>query len=418
MSTSTTPLDGGTIRAEKLAMTTFEVVLYFLLGFTAAFRTLQVGSIHFFTVIALVIFASSWSRKRTESGVLWLGLAVVLAVGLIDMSLLWPNRAVNPLLGVQFALLAVSSLAIARTVTREGALVALRGVLSGATLSSAVAILQQARVIRSELWQDSSGLVRPTGLVGEPDWAGFFAACALLLLLRGVIGRGWLWWISVGINSACVVLCLARASWLALAAALVLLVLVSLSKKGTPYPPIVGPRLFAAGGGVVTLVFIVDQAFREVVVGRLLSIFSPEHRDLNAVYRQQQLDGLLSLVRDAPWHGFGLTASAQVSSTGVVGVTGENSVATNWVLGLLADASLLAWPFFAVLLILLLLRFRTVGAQLLLMVLINSLFSNLLFSPIMWIALGFALSSDGVQTTALQQRGSRAVASRGATSGV
>ncbi|WP_366556879.1 O-antigen ligase family protein [Curtobacterium sp. UCD-KPL2560] len=324
------------------------------------------------------------------------------------MSLLWPNLAVNPLLGAQLAILGVSAFALATTADKKSVLWAYRGLLTGASLSSAVAILQQFRLIQTELWTDSSGLSRPTGLVEEPDWAGFFAACALLLLVRGVVRRGRVWWLLFAINSACVIFCLARASWLALAVSFALVLFAVATKRRTAYPIIVGRRLVGAASIALFLVIVVDRPFREIALNRVLSIFSDEHRDLNAVYRQQQLDGLWNLVQTAPWHGWGLTASARVSSTGVLGVQGGNSVPTNWVLGLASDAGILAFPFFVMVLVLAVLRAGSVSAQVLAMVAVNSLFSNLLFSPIWWLALALAASEDGALVSAAPGKGSSA----------
>ncbi|WP_141399273.1 O-antigen ligase family protein [Curtobacterium sp. 'Ferrero'] len=353
---------------------------------------------HVFTILVLLAFLMLWSRRRLSSSATLLGFALLSCIALVDLSLLWPNDAVNPLLAVQFALLGLSALVLALAAGPMQVKWVYRGVLFGASASSLAAVLQQFRIVKSELWLDSSGLARPTGLVGEPDWAGFFAACAILLLIRGVMRKGSLWWLLLAVNSGAVVFCLARASWLAMTISFCVLVIAKMTRRRSAYPLIVGRQLVLMGSLVLALVLVVDATFREVVQNRILSIFSPEHRDLNAVYRQQQLDGLWTLVRSAPWHGLGLSSSARVSSTGIIGVDGSNSVATNWVLGLLADAGVLAWPLFVVLVVIALRRVQSVGAQLFVMVAVNSLFSNLLFSPVMWLAIAFALSNDGSES--------------------
>jgi O-antigen ligase len=374
--------------------------LFVSIGVAASFRDLQVSNVHVFSVLTALLLLTFLHNaqplnRHSIPGVLLL-LATVTA---LCMTVIGSRYLTSNFLWVQLVVLAGGACVIALRASAEEVALIAKGLLASITVSSAVAILQQFRVIPSSLFTDSSGLSRPTGLLGEPDWVGAYAAVALAILSRGLLRRGWVWRALLAINAAALLFSFARASWLAIACSFVLAYVATNAFRPRPLGPFSLRMnlsfLFAGLGAAIAVIALVPGLF-ETASTRLLSIFFEEHRDLNAVYRGQQLDGLISMARTAPWQGYGLSASGRVTILGAYNSgDGQNSVATNWVLGLLADGKLLALPFIALMVVLCVVRARTLGAQILAITLINSLFSNLLYSPIVWLAVGLAISADG-----------------------
>ena len=107
----------------------------------------------------------------------------------------------------------------------------------------------------------------------------------------------------------------------------------------------------------------------------------------------EQNQGLLQLAATAPWYGHGLSTSGRVGVSGNLNLGGEsqNNVGSNWVLSMWVDGRLLAIPLIALLLVVAFRRARTLPGQLLLLTLVNSLFSNATFTPILWALLGLTL---------------------------
>ena len=112
--------------------------------------------------------------------------------------------------------------------------------------------------------------------------------------------------------------------------------------------------------------------------------------------RNQQLESLWHLESIAPWNGLGISASGRVGVSGDITWIGQadNNVASNWVLGWWVDGKLLAVPLIALFVCAALIRANRVSGRILLLVLISSLFSNALYIPIAWLALGACLVSD------------------------
>jgi hypothetical protein len=127
--------------------------------------------------------------------------------------------------------------------------------------------------------------------------------------------------------------------------------------------------------------------------------------DVSARARQQQLTSLRELEAIAPWNGLGLSASGRVGVSGDITYIGQadNSVASNWILGWWVDGKLLALPLIALFIGAAVVAARRVSGRVLLLVLVSSLFSNALYIPVAWLALGACLADrrngrDGAET--------------------
>ncbi|MBW9111731.1 O-antigen ligase family protein [Microbacterium ureisolvens] len=384
--------------------------LFVLIGFTSMFRDLQISSLHVANLLTFLGFAATFARGSTLRTATRDVLLLIFAVAALCLSMVGSVYYVNGLLWVQLCIQALSAVLVAAMVDWRRLKLISAGVIAGATVSSATAILQEFRILPSELFIDSSGLIRPTGLVGEPDWVGLYAAFALVVLLRWQTARtklrGWL----IVINALALLFSFARAAWLALVVSLII-ALVMTRARGRPqyfdlrlgWKPVVATL---AVGSLAALIFpdVANTAWT-----RVLSIFFLEHRDDNAQYRGQQLDGLIALAQSAPWNGYGLSASARVTIIGQIetaaSVTTQNSVATNWVLALAADAKVLAVPFILLIGLLSVFRANTLGGQLTLVVAINSLFSNVMYNPVWWLAVAILVAAE--KTGGLGERTSK-----------
>ncbi|WP_286277612.1 O-antigen ligase family protein [Naasia aerilata] len=188
------------------------------------------------------------------------------------------------------------------------------GFVLGVSLSSVIALLQQAGVLTGQLFSDSSGLLRPVGLVDEPDWVGAFAGLAILASAQLRLPRGALTAVLL-INGGALFFSFARAAWLGLGVVVAIIAVEALLRGRT--------RMVRAALVALPIVAIAWLALITAIPGigtvagtRLASIFSEEHRDLNAVYRGQQLAKLNELAASAPWYGYGLGASGRSPRSG------------------------------------------------------------------------------------------------------
>lgn len=371
------------------------LIFWFTLGVSAAFRDLQIGSVHLFSALAAVAFVACIRRAtpRPLAPVLVLSLSVVL----LSLTTFLGDLVVNDLLWVQLCVLAASASAIYLVANAEQTLWVARGVVGGASISSLFALAQQFGLLRVELYFDSSGLYRPTGLVHEPDWVGAFAGVALILLARSAVSRGWLAWSLVAVNAGALLFSFARAAWVGVGIVVVIwLIAWRKQRSRSSFPLILSGKsiLIVASLGVVALAS--SPSLLAIAQTRLLSIFYEEHRDLNAIYREQQFDGLIQLIETAPWYGHGLSASGRVTDFGLFqSGAADRAVASNWVLGLVLDGMLLAVPLIVFLCWTAARGILTAFGQVLIFVLVNSLFSNLLFSPVLWLAVALSLTQDG-----------------------
>lgn len=280
----------------------------------------------------------------------------------------------------------------------------LTGLLTIVTVAAMLAVLQYVHVLPLSLFHSES---RPTGLIyREPDFLGVFCALGALLAIRSTIRGVWRYLI-VGVNVAAVLLSGARASWLAFGAAVALMLLLTIftrARAGTGSRPW---RTLFVLAVVVTVAFIAVPQVRHKTLERVQTAVSNDRTGsesaISAQARKVQDAGLRRLAATAPWYGQGLTASGRVDTKGVIQYTGRapNNVGTNWVLSWWAEGKWLAIPLMAVFMATALWRSRRTEGLLLVLVLVNNLYSNTSLLPISWFLLGVAL----VSARPVKQRG-------------
>jgi hypothetical protein len=153
--------------------------------------------------------------------------------------------------------------------------------------------------------------------------------------------------------------------------------------------------------GFVTAITLTGAIFATLVfpeqirllVGRVSKALVIGGGDGVTVARYGQISGLQSLFESAPWYGHGLSASGRVNGFGSIQY-GEaaGSTGSNWFFSLLAEGKLLAIPLIATLVLLAILGNRAMGSSLLMLILVNSLFSNALYFPLTWFAIALTIA--------------------------
>ena len=272
------------------------------------------------------------------------------------------------------------------------------------TYASVHGILQYIGVLPHQLFE---GQNRPIGIYLEPDWLGMFSAVGLLLSFH--VRRPAIRYPAAAVNLVAVLLAAARASWIALAVVAVLGVLTARRVPAAERPR--GAWLLTAFGlAAGAVVLVAAPELTQLLVSRLEGA-STTGPDVSAKARQQQLASLQQLDALAPWNGLGLSASGRVGVSGRITYIGNatNNVASNWILGWWVDGKLLAVPLIALFLVAAFVRLNRVSGRVLAIVLISSLFSNALYIPVSWLALGACLAdgrtrSDGVRRVARSGR--------------
>lgn len=363
------------------------------MGASASFRDFQVGGFHIFTLLAIVTAMFSVRRPATQQQALRTAIWMVIGAGLIAMTVFTGDFVGYPKLGGQLMALAVSAALLGLTLTPRETREVIRGFLILATASSAFAVLQGIGVVHTRMYVDYSGLERPTGFVAEPDWVAGFAVAAIALLLSREWRRSWPWRFAMLLNLTATVICLARGSWLALLA--VVLVALAAPTQRPSGVRLSRARIAAIGALLVAIVVSAPWAFAATARARFLSIFFAQHRDENTSFRQGQIDSLIELIKSSPWFGHGLSAQGRVTILGDISDASRGGgVATNWALGLLADAGVLALPLIVTMLVLVWRHRRRPEGLMLLAVLVTSMFSNLFFVPVVWLAVAACIAGE------------------------
>jgi hypothetical protein len=188
----------------------------------------------------------------------------------------------------------------------------------------------------------------------------------------------------------------ARAAWVAVAViAVVGYVAAKIRNEPKEAPRLPGgPWTLVGGALVVIAVIVASPSLQTSLQSRLLGNGSGSDIDAGALARQQQIASLLELESQAPWNGLGLSTSGRVGVSGRIAYLGtsDNNVGTNWVLAWWVDGGVLSLPLIFVFLAAFIRRLSTTAGLVLGIVLISSLFSNVLFFPISWLALGLCLA--------------------------
>jgi hypothetical protein len=234
------------------------------------------------------------------------------------------------------------------------------------------------------------------GIYHEPDWLGLFCSVGIITTLRLDISRpSKIAFLSI--LGLALLFSLARASIVALA--VVAAVAIAMNARGQSSDSSTrrsrNRQVLIAVGTVIALALALNPSLSRRIVSRFQTGFTSTGQDVGARARTQQLEGLETLARKAPWYGDGLSASGRVQVTGRVlygDVPPSNSVSTNWILGWWVDGKYLALPLIITFCLLTLLSIKRLGGQLLLVVLVTSLVSDAVMLPITWFAVGLCLS--------------------------
>lgn len=372
-----------------------EIILTWLVGATGALMAAQVAQVHVFTIVVIL-----WALLTRRSGRLPVPVESVVLVGaaaILASTVLFGALVNSQTLGLQLVALAFSAAVVGAHISRQGISRVLEAVLVVVTASSAWALLQVAGVAPIEAWHlDVSALGRPVGFYPEPDWLGLFSGIGILLAWRLPLGRLFRAAL-LTLNIAAWVLAFARAAWIAVAVAAILgaIVYILMRSENASSSPRRG-RLLGVGFVSVTglLAFELIPSLHDNVLTRLGRTFTVAADDISAQARVNQNAGMLELAQSAPWYGWGLSASGRVGVFGGVNVgeVSRNNVGSNWILSFWVEGAALSLPLIAVIAIAIALTARTISAQLLLVVTINSVFSNAMYQPIAWLLLGLCLA--------------------------
>jgi hypothetical protein len=373
------------------------ILLSFLLGATAGLVAAQVLQVHLFTYVVVVWVFLSASTRAT-----WTPREVVLPIvasAILASTSLYGELVNSPTLGLQLLGLTISAALIVITATASDVRIILFGLLAVTSIASFLALGQVAGVVPNDAWHlDVSALGRPTGIYPEPDWLGLYAGLGLVLAWRLDLRR-WLRVALIAVNTSAWVLAFARAAWVAVVVAAGLATVVYLVTRRKEDKP-KGPRaptgrvLGAVLTGLVAAVAVtVIPSLHENLVTRLSRTLTVADNDISAQARVLQNDGLNYLARTAPWNGWGLSSAGRVGVSGRIGLLGEsrNNVGSNWLVSLWVDGAWLSLPLIAVFAVAFLFAIKTIQAQLLLTVLLSSIFSNSFYQPITWLLLALCL---------------------------
>ncbi|NUP60409.1 MAG: O-antigen ligase family protein [Pseudarthrobacter sp.] len=377
------------------------LVLSFMLGASAGLVGVQIFRIHLFTIVALVWLCLPGGAANRRSAK-YLG-ALGFAVLLFASTSLLGDLVNSPTLALQLLGLAGSAAIVALRSTRRDAKAMLWGLLIVSTIGSAVGILQVFKLIPIDLWHlQISAVGRPTGIYPEPDWLGMYAGVGLILSWRLSLSRAGRVAFSL-INFAVLALAMARASWVALAVCVLVTVAASIAAKRTKSLKRLAKgsrkgRLMAIGAALLASFIALSAVpqLQEDLTRRVSTMIGTvQEEDISGQARIRQNDSLMTLAESAPVYGHGISAAGRVGAWGQIDAVGEsqNNVASNWVLGMWVDGAWFAVPLILFLLVLSLIRVRTLPGQLLLYCLVSSLFSNAVFFPVTWLLVALVITA-------------------------
>jgi hypothetical protein len=355
-------------------------------GATGGLQTAQIGRVHLFCFVVLLWLLLGPLRTRCGPVPLGVQLLPPLCTGALALTALTGSLVNSPSVAVQLMLMATTATLFAVFAGPSDLRAALLGLLLVTTYGSVVGLLQYVGVLPHELFE---GQNRPIGIYDEPDWLGMFSAIGLLLSFH--VRRATLRYAAAAVNLAAVLLAAARAAWIALLVVAIVGVLVARISPAAERPR-GGWRLagFSVLAGGVLLAAVPELT--ELLVTRLEGA-STKAPDVSATARQQQVESLRHLEEIAPWNGLGVSASGRIGVSGDITYIGQadNNVASNWILGWWVDGKLLAVPLIALFACAAVLRANRISGRVLILVLVSSLFSNALYIPVAWLALGACL---------------------------
>jgi len=379
--------------------------LLLLIGASAGFDKLQIGGVHLFTGLCLLLpLVRGGSQRLDLSRRGWVAaVLVIFCATLLALSVPFGTLVNSPAIGIQLLLLAGSAGILAVFLESEETFVVAKGFLAAVALAAIVALLQLTAVVPPNYFQDSSGVLRVHSFYREPDFMAVYLSVGLILAYRLALKRN-LQVALIVIISAPLVLSFARGSWLALLVSSLLVWLSSRLGPAQRRDPLHRRRLriLSLALGALGLALVVNSSLRTTAVGRLAAVFNNQSGDLGVSARAGQLTALRELASQAPWHGLGLSAAGRVIGLGEVDYGhSTNNVATNWLLDWWIGGKFLAVPLIALFVGVAALSLRRVPGHILTFLLINSLVSNVLMSPISWLALALVLA--GRQNSIVQK---------------
>ncbi|MCR2764223.1 O-antigen ligase family protein [Microbacterium sp. zg.B48] len=379
-----------------------------LVGVSAGLVAVQVVRIHVFTIVVLLWLIASRKpgRSRVTSAILLAAAALLLASTAFIGDLV--NSAT---LGLQLIALAASAIVIMVRSNESDRAAMLMGLLAVISFSSLAALLQVVGVVPTELWHVSvSALGRPTGIYPEPDWLGMFAAVGVVLAWRIPMVRS-ARVILLSLNVAAVVLAFARAAWVGLAAAAIIGLLAYLTRNRKARSKSRGRSgrfaALAAVSTVAAVALVMNESLRRDLLVRVASLFGSDPTDISGQARIRQTNALIELATDIPIWGHGISASGRVSVWGVIDVHNEtaNNVASNWLLAMWVDGAWFAVPLIVLFIVTAWRGWRTTAGLSLILVLVNSMFSNATYFPVTWLLLGLTMAEMQARTLEREEGG-------------
>lgn len=366
-----------------------------LVGMGAGLIGVQIAQMHVFTILLLIWVLFSKRASRSIAPVE--AVLTVVAAAILASTVLYGQLVNSPTLGLQLLALAGCTALIVVFASPADVKAMLYGLLIMTSASSIFGLLQVVGIAPYDAWHLSiSALGRPTGLYSEPDWLGMMAGVGLVLAWRLPLRR-WVRVLLILANMSAWVLAFARAAWVAVVASALLAVAIYLitRKKGAPRRTEKSGRLLATAlsGVVAVLAFTFIPSLHDNLVTRLSNTLRVADNDVSAQARVAQNDGLNYLASTSPWYGWGLSTSGRVGVSGRLNYgESRNNVGSNWLVSFWVDGGLLSIALLLVFAVAIALTLRTIQAQVFVLVLLSSFFSNAVFQPVTWLMLGLCLS--------------------------
>ena len=382
-----------------ITLSSRNALISFLIGASAGLVAVQFFQVHLFAY--LVLAWAIFSRRDAKSLLPWqAALPIVCAIPLASTAL--TGDLVNsPTLALQLLAFAICAALIVITATSADIKQMLIGLMATSSAASAWGILQVVGIVPNDAWHiDVSALGRPTGFYPEPDWLGMFAGIGLVLAWRVQLGPK-LRVILVLINSFAFVLAFARAAWVAVAASAALALVLYIVQRRRGSSEIVVRKTATGRRSAVLILLVAGTAVLVSVPSlaadltvRLSRTLTVADNDISGRARVQQNDSLSYLASTAPWNGHGISTSGRVGVSGIIDYgDSPNNLGSNWLTSMWVDGAALSLPLIGFLVITAILAARSIQGQLLVLVLLNSLFSNATFQPVTWLLVGLCLAS-------------------------
>lgn len=366
------------------------VILLWIIGLLAGFDTLQLSGLHLFSLACLLLPLVDLRRNSVNA---WTPALTVAAAVCLASSVLYGSLVNNASLAGQLIVLAASAALVMLFLRPADLKHVLHGLLAATVLASVYAGLQTLQVLDPNYFLDSSGIPRVHAYFREPDFLAAFVAIGLVLSLRLPLRRA----VQVPVAGLLLVTLIntqARGAWLAVV--LSLLAAAGRRRLMSRTDRALGNRRTAAyvcAGALATVAWLaVDEGLRSNVSRRLLAVLDGGVQDPSLRARSGQFESLVSLLQSAPWYGYGLSAAGRVTGLGQIQYgTSDNNVATNWVLDWMVGGKLLAIPLIVLCVITAMNGAASIPGQLSVLVLANSLFSNLMLLPVAWLVLALTV---------------------------